>query len=36
MTDRIDMLMELAWNQLWQVSVVTIIVATLVRAFGRQ
>lgn len=36
MNYEVDGLVHLAWNQLWQVTVVAIIVASLVGIFGRQ
>ena len=36
MTNHLDRLLDLAWLQLWQVSLVALIVMALVRAFGRQ
>ena len=36
MTLDFDRLADLAWNQLWQVTLVALVVAVLVKAFGRQ
>lgn len=36
MTNRFDTLVALAWSQLWQVTIVILVVAALVRVAGRQ